>query len=79
MVSAEQPSRESLAPSRGTAGRLRAGPRQEARRDPGARPLVFADPVFDPAERARALAELPDHRLEFVGRVEQRGLILSAV
>jgi CHAT domain-containing protein len=32
--------------------------RQAARRDPGAKPLVgFADPVFDPAERARALAE----------------------
>jgi CHAT domain-containing protein/tetratricopeptide (TPR) repeat protein len=32
--------------------------RQMARRDPGARPLVgFADPVFDPAERAKALAE----------------------
>ena len=32
--------------------------RQVARRDPGARPLVgFADPVFDPAERAKALAE----------------------
>jgi hypothetical protein len=32
--------------------------RQVARRDPGARPLVgFADPVFDPAERANALAE----------------------
>jgi hypothetical protein len=32
--------------------------RQVARRDPGARPLVgFGDPVFDPAERAKALAE----------------------
>jgi hypothetical protein len=32
--------------------------REVVRRDPGARPLVgFADPVFDPAERARALAE----------------------
>ena len=32
--------------------------RQAARREPGAKPLVgFADPVFDPAERARALAE----------------------
>jgi CHAT domain-containing protein len=32
--------------------------RQVARRDRGARPLVgFADPVFDPAERAKALAE----------------------
>jgi CHAT domain-containing protein len=32
--------------------------RQVARRDPGARPLVgFADPVFDPANRAKALAE----------------------
>jgi CHAT domain-containing protein len=32
--------------------------RQTARWDPGARPLVgFGDPVFDPAERARALAE----------------------
>jgi tetratricopeptide (TPR) repeat protein len=32
--------------------------RQVARRDPGARPMVgFGDPVFDPAERARALAE----------------------
>jgi CHAT domain-containing protein len=32
--------------------------RQVARRDPGARPLVgFADPVFDPAERAKAQAE----------------------
>jgi tetratricopeptide (TPR) repeat protein len=32
--------------------------RQMARRDPGARPLVgFADPVFDPSERAKALAE----------------------
>ena len=32
--------------------------RQVARRDAGARPLVgFADPVFDPAERAKALAE----------------------
>jgi hypothetical protein len=34
--------------------------RQVARRDPGARPpplVGFADPVFDPAERAKALAE----------------------
>jgi CHAT domain-containing protein len=32
--------------------------RQVARRDPGARPMVgFGDPVFDPAERAKALAE----------------------
>jgi CHAT domain-containing protein/Tfp pilus assembly protein PilF len=32
--------------------------RQVTRRDPGARPLVgFGDPVFDPAERAKALAE----------------------
>jgi CHAT domain-containing protein len=32
--------------------------RQVVSRDPGARPLVgFADPVFDPAERAKALAE----------------------
>jgi hypothetical protein len=32
--------------------------RQAASRDPGAKPLVgFADPVFDPAERARTLAE----------------------
>jgi CHAT domain-containing protein len=32
--------------------------RQVARRDPGTKPLVgFADPVFDPAERAKALAE----------------------
>jgi CHAT domain-containing protein/tetratricopeptide (TPR) repeat protein len=32
--------------------------RQVARRDSGARPLVgFGDPVFDPAERAKALAE----------------------
>jgi tetratricopeptide (TPR) repeat protein len=32
--------------------------RQVARRDPGARPLVgFGDPIFDPAERAKALAE----------------------
>jgi tetratricopeptide (TPR) repeat protein len=32
--------------------------RQVARRDPGARPLVgFGDPVFDPVERAKALAE----------------------
>ncbi len=32
--------------------------RQVARRDPGARPLVgFGDPVFDPAERPKALAE----------------------
>jgi hypothetical protein len=72
MESLEQPSR-----TRGCEQALR----QVARRDPGARPLVgFADPVFDPAERARALAELY-HRLEFVGRVEQRrrGFILSAV
>jgi hypothetical protein len=41
----------------------------------------FADPVFDPAERARALAELPGHLVEFVGRFEtrRRGFILSAV
>jgi CHAT domain-containing protein len=32
--------------------------RRAARQDPGARPLVgFGDPVFDPAERAKALAE----------------------
>jgi CHAT domain-containing protein/Tfp pilus assembly protein PilF len=32
--------------------------RQVARRDPGAKPMVgFGDPVFDPPERARALAE----------------------
>jgi tetratricopeptide (TPR) repeat protein len=32
--------------------------RHVARRDPGARPMVgFGDPVFDPAERAKALAE----------------------
>jgi CHAT domain-containing protein/Tfp pilus assembly protein PilF len=32
--------------------------RQVASRDPGARPLVgFGDPVFDPAERTKALAE----------------------
>jgi tetratricopeptide (TPR) repeat protein/CHAT domain-containing protein len=32
--------------------------RQVARRNPGAKPLVgFGDPVFDPAERAKALAE----------------------
>jgi len=32
--------------------------RQVAGRDPGARPLVgFGDPVFDPAERAKALAD----------------------
>jgi CHAT domain-containing protein/tetratricopeptide (TPR) repeat protein len=32
--------------------------RQVVRRDPGAKPLVgFGDPVFDPAERAKALAE----------------------
>ena len=32
--------------------------RQVARREPGAKPLVgFADPVFDPVERAKALAE----------------------
>jgi CHAT domain len=32
--------------------------RQVSRQEPGARPLVgFGDPVFDPAERARALAE----------------------
>jgi hypothetical protein len=32
--------------------------RQMARREPGARPTVgFGDPVFDPAERAKALAE----------------------
>jgi CHAT domain-containing protein/tetratricopeptide (TPR) repeat protein len=32
--------------------------RQVARRDPGAKPLVgFGDPVFDPTERAKALAE----------------------
>jgi CHAT domain-containing protein len=32
--------------------------RQVARRQPGARPMVgFGDPVFDPAERAKALAE----------------------
>src|SRR5260370_28761310 len=32
--------------------------RQVPRRDPGAKPLVgFGDPVFDPAERAKALAE----------------------
>jgi CHAT domain-containing protein/Tfp pilus assembly protein PilF len=32
--------------------------RQVSRRDPGARPMVgFGDPVFDPEERAKALAE----------------------
>jgi CHAT domain-containing protein len=32
--------------------------RQVSRRDPGTKPLVgFGDPVFDPAERAKALAE----------------------